>query len=62
MAKFNKNQFDRHANGSQVQGRHLFVLFSAFSSIDFRGVTNTEVIQLKIRKRWMLIKDRKPLF
>ena len=51
LAKFNKFQFDLHANGSQVQGCHLLVLFSAFSSIDFREVTNTEVILLKIRKR-----------
>ena len=51
LAKFYKFQFDHHTNGSQVQGHHLLVLFSAFSSIDFRGVTNTEVIQLKIQKR-----------
>jgi hypothetical protein len=51
LAKINKFQVDRHTNGSQVQGHHLLVLFSAFSSIDFRGVTNTEGIQLKIQKR-----------
>jgi len=62
LAKFNKFEFDCHANGSQVQGRHLLVLFPAFSIIDFRGVTNTEVIRLKIRKRLMLVENRKILF
>jgi hypothetical protein len=51
LAKFNKFQFVRHTSGSQGQGQHLPVLFSAFSSIDFGDVTNTEVMQLKIQKR-----------